>query len=310
MRNDEPYRLPVSVTEESRPNRCEPTMLMPPSFDPRKIQKPHLVTIPYSHYCELSRWALEHAGIDFQEVQYIPGYHAKVVGQLRSNKTDRSESSYVGQESGVHGGRRKYAVPLLCLPDGRILRDSWEILEFALGGVDETWKNLLDQQLGIAVRQIGYHYLMAPESRHLINRMVSSSSSFYERVLWMFIGTKVIDGMRQLLAISSENSDKGKATVLHIFESVGRQLESGNGALDPSGVFGPMDIAFCSLAGYCIMPAHYGNGAVKMPHIDDFTNEFQSFVHQCRATKAGQYILDCYDRRATSRLTSSEGPPA
>ena len=60
---------------------------MPKTFDPMTIQTPHLVTIPYSHYCELSRWALEHAGIEFVEMPYMPGYHAKVVGQLRKRKT-------------------------------------------------------------------------------------------------------------------------------------------------------------------------------------------------------------------------------
>ena len=76
-------------------------MLMPRTIDPKTLERPCLVTIPYSHYCELSRWALERAGIEFDEAQYSPGYHVKAVGQLRGNKADRSESSYAGQESGV-----------------------------------------------------------------------------------------------------------------------------------------------------------------------------------------------------------------
>ena len=104
-------------------------MIFPATIDLQSIKTPHLVTIPYSHYCELSRWALEKGKIEFEEIKYAPGYHAKAVGTLRRDRENRSESSYVGQESGVHGGRRKYSVPLLCMPDGRILRDSWEILE-------------------------------------------------------------------------------------------------------------------------------------------------------------------------------------
>ena len=34
-------------------------MLMPRTIDPKNLERPCLVTIPYSHYCELSRWALE-----------------------------------------------------------------------------------------------------------------------------------------------------------------------------------------------------------------------------------------------------------
>ena len=271
-------------------------MLMPRSFDPKSIQKPHLVTIAYSHYCELSRWALEHAGIDFEEIQYIPGYHGKFVGQLRRNKSDRSQSSYVGQESGVHGGRRKYAVPLVCLPGGRVLKDSWEVLEYALGETDQEWKTLFDKELGVSVRQLAYHYLLAPESKHLLNRMVSSSS-VYERILWLFINGKVIAGIQQLLAITPENVERSKETVRRIFESVGAAVTERGGTLSSDGNFGAMDIAFCSLAAYCVMPDNFGNGAVKMPGIDDFTASFQTFIKECRATVAGQYIMDTYDQR-------------
>lgn len=267
-------------------------MFMPKTFDPRSIDKPHLVTIPYSHYCELSRWALEHAEIDFQEIKYIPGYHGKVVGQLRRNKADRSDSSYVGQESGVHGGRRKYAVPLLCLPDGRILRDSWEILDYAVGAIDEDMTTTLDQELGIAVRQLGYHFLLAPDSRHLLNGMMKAAS-MYERILWFFIGNKVVDGMKQLLAITPENAERSRGVILSIFESVGSTLNE-RGSLDPSGTFGAADIAFCSLAAYCVMPAGFGNGAVKMPSSDEVSPDFQTFIKACRATTAGQYILSSY----------------
>ena len=272
-------------------------MWMPKSLDPNAIERPHLVTIPYSHYCEFSRWSLEYAGIDFTEVQYSPGYHAKVVGKLRANKADRSDSSYVGQESGVHGGRRKYAVPLLCLPDSRILRDSWEIAEFALGPMDEGWRVTLDQELGVAVRQLGYHYLLAPESKHLIKQMIASSSLF-ERGMWVFIGGKVMDGMRQLMEVTPENAEQAKKTVLRVFESAGQALADRGGVLDSSGAFGPLDIALCSLAGYCIMPENFGNGAAKMPSKEDFPTEFQDFIQQCRETAAGEYIQECYERRA------------
>ncbi len=275
-------------------------MLMPKSFDPKTIRTPHLVTIPYSHYCELGRWALEHAGIDFVEAKYIPGYHAKVVGQLRRDKSDRSESSYVGQESGVHGGRRKYAVPLLCLTDGRIIRDSWEILEYALGPVNDEWKTTFDQELGIAVRQLGYQYLLSPESRHLINGMITSAS-LYERILWKFIQGKVVDGMRQLLSITPENAALAKETILRVFDAIEGVLGERGGTLDEDGQFGPMDIAFCSLAAYCVMPDNFGNGAVSMPTMDQFHPEYQAFIQQCRSTAAGEYVLASYERRGVPR---------
>lgn len=37
--------------------------------------KPRLVTIPISHYCEKARWALERAGIDYEERRHLQLFH-------------------------------------------------------------------------------------------------------------------------------------------------------------------------------------------------------------------------------------------
>ena len=41
-----------------------------------------LVTIPYSHFCELARWALEATGIEFYELKCPVGVHVPIVGLL------------------------------------------------------------------------------------------------------------------------------------------------------------------------------------------------------------------------------------
>ena len=63
-------------------------MFCPPKFDIENISEPHLVTIPYSHYCEVARWALDLSKTKYKEMNYMPGFHLKVVGKLRKkNKT-------------------------------------------------------------------------------------------------------------------------------------------------------------------------------------------------------------------------------
>ena len=278
-------------------------MLFPEKVNLQTIQEPHLVTIPYSHYCELGRWALEYAGMEFREVKYAPGYHAKMVGELRKDRANRSESSYVGQESGVHGGRRKYAVPLLCLPGGKVLRDSWEILAYALGEPDPTWKHVIDQELGTSVRQVGYFYLLAPETRHHISAMIASASLF-ERIFWWFTGDKIMGGMTKLMAINEETVREGSERVLRILEEAGKKLKEYEGSLQPDGGFGATEIAFCSLGSICVLPENFGNGAAVMPGIDDFGSEYQEFVRRCRSTAAGEFILRRYESRHESRSSS------
>ena len=270
-------------------------MFLPQTIDPKSIKTPHLITIPYSHYCELSRWALEKGEVDFIEVKYAPGYHAKAVGKLRSSREDRSNSSYVGQESGVHGGRRKYSVPLLCLPEGTLLKDSWEILEFALGAPDAHWQQVIDQELGIAARQIAYISLLDPKCKHLVADMISGAS-LYERALWFMLGDKIMEGMRKLMAITPENVQAGQSQVLGILEKAGECLNTHNGSLQSGGGFGATEVAFCSLGAICIWPENFTNGAAPLPRLSDFTPSFQDFVGQCRETPAGQFVLDSYQK--------------
>ncbi len=268
-------------------------VLFPESIDPSTIEVPHLFTIGYSHYCEVARWALERAEIPFREVQYAPGYHAKAIGQLRSDRDHRSQSSYVGEQGGAHGGRRKYAVPLVCLPDGAVLRDSWEIVHHAMGPTDPQWQQIMDEELGVLTRQIVYHYILTPAGKPLLRHMLSTNS-IYERVLWLFVGQKVIDGMRQLMAITEDNVQVSQQRVVAIMERASDALREHGGALQSGGTFGATELAFCGLAAICLFPQNYANGAARLPPLEQFPADFVRFVQRCRQTEAGQYVLDCY----------------
>ena len=100
----------------------------PLRFSPDQISIPHLVTMQFSHYYEVARWALDASAVTYREIAYALGCHAQPVGALKADRNNRSSSSYPGEETGQHSGRLKYAVPLLCLPNGEMCRDSWEIL--------------------------------------------------------------------------------------------------------------------------------------------------------------------------------------
>ena len=39
---------------------------------------PRLLTIPISHFCEKARWALERAGIEYDEERHVQGVHRVV----------------------------------------------------------------------------------------------------------------------------------------------------------------------------------------------------------------------------------------
>src|SRR4051812_7955395 len=67
-----------------------------------------LIAIPISHYCEKARWALERAGIPYEERQHMQGLHRIAVKRAGGDGT----------------------APVLITPDG-VLSDSSDILDFA-----------------------------------------------------------------------------------------------------------------------------------------------------------------------------------
>src|SRR5580704_2864271 len=68
---------------------------------------PRLITIPFSHYCEKARWALDRAGVSYVEDPYLPGLHIRPMRKVAGT-----------------------TVPVLVL-EGRTLRDSAEIMAYA-----------------------------------------------------------------------------------------------------------------------------------------------------------------------------------
>jgi len=273
--------------------------MFPETFDPKTITIPHLVTIPYSHYCEIARWALEHANTDFKEIKYAPGTHSYYIGRLRADHAHRSETSFVGQESGTHGGRRKYAVPLLCMPDGELLRDSWEILAHALGPADPHWAQRLDNELGICVRQIIYHAILTPTGMPILRNMLADSA-LIERALWVFMGGKLQTIMRRMMAITPENVEAAKVKVLSLLEDVSQTLHERGGSIASETGFGSTELAFSALAAVCVIPDNYSNGVISLPALKVFPQDFQDFVATCRSTQAGQFALDAYAQQRST----------
>jgi len=82
---------------------------------------PHtLITIPFSHFCEKARWALDATGVGYREEGHPPGLHRRAVKRVRG----------------------RGSVPVLVLEGGRVLDDSPLIVRFADEAAPASWKIL------------------------------------------------------------------------------------------------------------------------------------------------------------------------
>ena len=274
--------------------------MFPLRFDPETIDRPHLLTIRYSHYCELARWALDHAGAPYTEVAYAVGCHMEPIGSLRVDLDARSEGSFPGAETVKYAERRQHGVPLVCMPGGGLLRDSWEVLEHFVAPVAAPWKARLDEEVGPAARRFAYRALLDPERPELAETMAQGITE-QERAFWEQAKPVVVATVSDLMGLSAEREVADRALLVAFFDEVSAELAAlpspGDGAAGAAWW-----IACSSLAGLALLPPGYAGGAWDCPPLVAFGPEREGWVRGLRSTALGAAILDYY---ASSRARSS-----
>ena len=164
-------------------------------------KKGQLLVIPYSHFCDLAIWSLEVSKINFEKHGFAPGQHILPVLSVRRG----GETKYISSSSHVEpvvkdpveksagspkdvekrGGDGSTAVPIMVLPDGKVLTDSWSILkESGLPAIDGDMFPTYDEELGPLTRQLAYHFLLKPENSSIWNALCTDGYSWTWRTTW------------------------------------------------------------------------------------------------------------------------------
>ena len=263
-------------------------------FDPDTIDRPHLLTISYSHFCESARWAMDYAGEPYTEVAYAIGAHFEPIGALRAHPKRRGTGSYPGMETAQGADRRQHSVPLLCLPGGDVLVDSWEILARYVGAVPSTWRERFDNELGPAARRIAYGQFLDPKRPDLADAMVKGITP-EERAMWGETGDFVKATVGKVLGIGDEVIAKDRVLLAAILDEVSESLPDFPAETGKSQA-AAWWIAFSSLVGVVLILPRYGGQSWQWPALDSFDAEYQDWAHAMRATAAGQAICEFYER--------------
>ncbi len=235
-----------------------------------------LITIPFSHYCEKARWALEYAGVPFQEEGHVPIFHWR--------------ASY-----GVGGGR---TVPVLTTDEG-VLRDSTDILHFAdraapanrklYGSPEvEALEDLFDKKLGPATRRVAYYFMMPhPE---MMRPIFGRSVPRLEAGLISLFFPLVVKVIKRGLKIDEAGAQKSIARVHEIFATVGERLKDGRRFLDGES-FSAADLTFASLAAPVIFPEQH---PVTFREVSALPPEVRGLVTELRESPAGKFARRMY----------------
>ena len=246
------------------------------------MSRRRLVTIPFSHYCEKARWALDRAGMSYDEEMHLPVFHSVAVRRA--------------------GGTRM--VPVLVTPHGPI-EDSTRIVEWidamlpeerrlfpheaALRAEVSRWEDRFDRDLGPATRRWGYGHILTDRARALaiLGRYAPAWEFAALKLAWPAARALIGRG----LGVTPDGVARSFAKVNAVFDDVGAALADGRRYL-AGDRFTAADLAFASLAAPALLPDGY---AKWLGGRDEMPPSMRPQVEAWRATLAGRYGLRLYD---------------
>jgi glutathione S-transferase len=250
-----------------------------------------LITIPISHFCEKARWALERAGLDYEERAHLQLIHR-----------------FAARRAG--GGN---TVPVLVGADG-VLGESAEIVAFAdarapsemrlypAGPTEAADVRSLecdfDERLGPEGRLWMYYQLR--DRRDLAIDYGCTGVPDWERRLLPLLYPLVIKGINRFLDITPATAKRAEAVVRSTFDAVGERLSDGRPYLCGDR-FTAADLTFSALAAAVLMPPGYG---VPLPQPHVLPAPAAAVVRELREHPAGAHALAMFrdERRRAPAL--------
>ncbi len=242
------------------------------------MEKVRLITIPFSHYCEKARWALERCGIAYEEDGHLPIFHYlanRFAGAKRTVPVVISGGTRITDSTEIIAWADSQK-PGTLLPENKAQREEALALE------DE-----LDNQLGPATRRWAYfHLLPRKDLDHILTRGVPR---------WQKVALKVtrpiaVTMLKRGLKIDAAGAERSRAKIDEAFTLLSELLSDGRRYL-VGDRFSVADLTFASLASPILLPREHPFG---LPQPEEFPAAAREQIEAWRGTAAGSHALRIY----------------
>ena len=243
-----------------------------------------LITIPFSHFCEKARWALDRAGVSYQEEGHLPMFHFLATYRAGAKRT----------------------VPVLV--DGKtVVRDSTDIIAWAdaqrpgclipVAGADDLLaiEDDLDNHFGPATRRWAYFHLLPNKGA---DRYITEGVPRWERSLLKISRPLAVSYIRRGLKIDEAGVERSRQKIESTFERIEQIIGDGRRYI-AGDRFTVADLTFAALAAPVLLPEHH---PVQTFGLELFGAAAQDQIRAWRERPAGQFGLRLYadERRAAT----------
>ena len=253
-------------------------------------RRPVLITIPISHYCEKARWALDRAGIAYEERRHLPALHRMAVKRA--------------------GG--KLTVPVLICDEVGVLSESADIIDYADARVASPAARMIpedadaaaearalaadyDERLGPATRLWVYHRMM--DRPDLAGVPMTDGVPPWQQRAWRYGNRGIAFAVAKVLTINDDTAAEAERTFRSIYADVDARLADGRPYL-AGDAFSVADLTFAALSAPLIAPPQYG---VRLPLIEELPAGMAEVVREHRETRAGRHALAMFATERAAR---------
>ena len=249
---------------------------------------PVLITFPPSLDSELSRFLVEHYGIDACERRHTLVFSSFVT--MWHGHSPKFPLLYWDSYKLVGPRPMVDHLDPQSLPDLKLLPTDPN----ALRQVEADW-TLFNVTLAFATADFAYYYLLPHRDRMILP--LTQGVPVFERkavegVYPLFAGL-----LKLLLRLSPSKAQQSVAQIRTIFNAVDARLADGRRFL-VGGCLTLSDLAFAVAAAPVVLPAGYGG---PMPSYDEMPSEVQAVVTEMRAHPAGAFALRIYQEQRYRR---------
>jgi glutathione S-transferase len=239
-----------------------------------------LVTIPFSHFCEKARWALDRTGQRYRELKFAPVIHRFAVMPLGST-----------------------TAPVL-VDAPKIIRGSNEIINFADASLDEArrlYPSDAEERAAVDALVERFDEGVAPDARlwlyswatqrpaRLID-LTSSSLPAAQKPIMRAAAPAIATVLSQYFRLKPDTHERVAEAISLEFEFVSQMLSDGREYL-VGDRFTAADLAFAAFAGPAIDVANYGGPNYSPPPMP---RDLAAQASTWAATPAGEWVSRLY----------------
>lgn len=174
-----------------------------------------LYQFPISHYCEKVRWALAYKRLPYRTKNLLPGLHA-----LKTKALAPASSVPILQ----HGGKvMQQSAAIVSYLDAAFPERPLTPSDGASRDEALAWEAFADEEIGIAIRKVSYHILLAhPE---ILVPLFTRNAPWYGRLYMKAMFPSLVLRMRENMGINARTAAAAQRQLANAVDTVHARLQ-------------------------------------------------------------------------------------